>query len=417
MSANEGILWLSGVPQVPEDAIFALQRAFSADKDPRKLNLGIGAYRTSEGKPYVLEVVREAERRIQRLQEENRENHEYLAIAGSDEFIKAAQRLGFGGDSALLQEQRVASVQSVSGTGALRLGLDFVSQHAPSPKPAVYVSNPTWGNHKKLVAAAGLGPAREYRYYDASRRRFDLEGMLADLSQAPPGSVVIMQPCGHNPTGYDPSIEEWAQIAGLCASKGLVPFFDNAYQGYASGDLARDGASIRLFSERGFHFLLSQSFSKNFGLYSERIGLLSIVTPSADAAKRVFSQLQAQIRADYSNPPKHGALIVSTILGDDSLRQAWIDELRTMSERIIEMRRALFQELKDLGTPGEWSHIVKQIGMFSYTGLNAQQVKQLIEAYHIYMTSDGRINVAGLSYDSIKYFASAVHAVISESRL
>lgn len=414
MAASTALDWLSSVPGIPEDAIFALQRAYVADSHPSKLNLGIGAYRTSEGKPYTLGVVKHAEARILALQQEGKLDHEYLPIAGSDAFIQATLKLAYGDDSSLLREKRVAAVQAVSGTNALRLGFDFLRRHLPGEeRPSVYISNPTWGNHRQLAVFSGFSSVKQYRYYDAAGHRIDFDGMLADLSAAPQGSIVVLQPCGHNPTGYDPTLDQWTAIADVVERAGLIPFFDNAYQGYASGDLINDGASLRLFAERGIAFLLAQSFSKNFGLYSERVGLFSIVCPSEEAAKHAFSQLQAIIRTNYSNPPKHGALIVTTILNDPELRAAWLAELKVMSGRILEMRNALFSALTTQGTPGDWSHIVSQIGMFSYTGLTAEQVKALTERFHIYLTADGRINVAGLSHDSVKYFSSSVHEVIT----
>ncbi|KAI4377638.1 hypothetical protein MLD38_015234 [Melastoma candidum] len=399
----------SHVVQAPEDPILGVTVAYNKDNSPAKLNLGVGAYRTEEGKPVVLDVVRKAE---QILVSDSKRVKEYLPIVGLAEFNKLSAKLILGADSPAIQENRVTTVQCLSGTGSLRVGGEFLGRHYH--ERTIYIPQPTWGNHPKVFTLAGLS-VKYYRYYDPSTRGLDFQGLLEDLSSAPSGAVVLLHACAHNPTGVDPTPEQWEQIRQLIRSKQLLPFFDSAYQGFASGSLDADAQSVRSFVADGGECLVAQSYAKNMGLYGERVGALSIVCKSADVASRVESQLKLVIRPMYSNPPIHGASIVATILKDSDMYHAWTIELKAMADRIISMRHQLFEALKARGTPGDWSHIIKQIGMFTFTGLNSEQVAFMTKEYHIYLTSDGRISMAGLSSKTVPHLADAIHAAVTKA--
>ncbi|CAD6236694.1 unnamed protein product [Miscanthus lutarioriparius] len=388
----------AALAQAPEDPILGVTVAYNKDPSPVKVNLGVGAYRTEEGKPLVLKVVRRAE---QMLINNPSRVKEYLPITGLAEFNKLSAKLIFGADSPAIQENRVATVQCLSGTGSLRVGAHYLHPQ------------PTWGNHPKVFTLSGL-TVRSYRYYDPATRGLDFKGLLEDLSSAPSGSIVLLHACAHNPTGVDPTIDQWEQIRQLMRSKSLLPFFDSAYQGFASGSLDKDARSVRMFVADGGELLMAQSYAKNMGLYGERVGALSIVCGSADVAVRVESQLKLVIRPMYSNPPLHGASIVATILRDSEMFNEWTLELKAMADRIISMRQQLFDALKSRGTPGDWSHIIKQIGMFTFTGLNSEQVAFMRQEYHIYMTSDGRISMAGLSTRTVPHLSDAIHAAVTQ---
>lgn len=398
----------SGIEQGPPIEVFALNKQCLEDSCPDKVNLGVGAYRTNEGKPWVLPVVRKTE--ISIAQNESI-NHEYLPVCGADAFTKAAATLLLGEKSPALAENRAFGVQSLSGTGALRLGAEFLAQKLS--RRVFYFSEPTWENHFKVFTGAGFTTAKTYRYWDPSSRGIDFAGLLEDLSQAPENAVIILHACAHNPTGCDPSQEQWKQIADLMEKKKLFPFFDSAYQGFASGDPNKDAWAVRYFVERGFELFCAQSFAKNFGLYCERVGNLTIVQKDASTTAAVHSQFTLLVRAMYSNPPAFGSRIVSTVLNDPKLREEWMDCIKTMSSRIITMRQKLYDLLKKLNTPGTWEHNTQQIGMFSYTGLNEAQVKRLISDFHIYLLSTGRINMCGLNEKNVEYVAKAIHAVVT----
>jgi aspartate aminotransferase len=397
----------SHVVQAPEDPILGVTVAYNKDPSPLKVNLGVGAYRTEEGKPLVLNVVKKAE---QSLVNDPSRFKEYLPITGLAEFNKLSAKLIFGADSPAIEENRVATVQCLSGTGSLRVGGDFLAKHYH--ERSIYIPVPTWGNHPKIFMMAGLKPM-SYRYYDPSTRGLDIQGLVEDLSAAPEGSIVLLHACAHNPTGVDPTPEQWEQIRQLVRSRSLLPFFDSAYQGYASGSLDKDAHAVRLFVADGGELLMAQSYAKNMGLYGERVGALSIICRSADVAGKVESQLKLVIRPMYSNPPLHGASIVATILRSQELFHEWTIELKAMADRIITMRQELFDALQARGTPGDWSHIIKQIGMFTFTGLNKEQVAFMTREYHIYMTSDGRISMAGLNKKNLPQLADAIHAAVT----
>ncbi|TVU35034.1 hypothetical protein EJB05_16900 [Eragrostis curvula] len=399
----------AGIAQAPEDPILGVTVAFNKDPNPNKVNLGVGAYRTEEGKPLVLNVVRRAE---QMLINDPTRYKEYLPITGLAEFNKLSAKLIFGADSPAILENRVATVQCLSGTGSLRVGGEFLARHYH--EHTVYIPQPTWGNHPKVFTLAGLKDVRYYRYYDPATRGLDFKGLLEDLGSAPNGAIVLIHACAHNPTGVDPTLDQWEQIRQLMRSKSLLPFFDSAYQGFASGSLDKDAQSVRMFVADGGELLMAQSYAKNMGMYGERVGALSIVCRSADVASRVESQLKLVIRPMYSSPPLHGPSVVATILKDSEMFKEWTVELKAMADRIISMRQQLFDALKARGTPGDWSHIIKQIGMFTFTGLTSEQVAFMRQEYHIYMTSDGRISMAGLNAKNVPILADAIHAAVTQ---
>lgn len=397
--------------QAPPDAILGITEAFKACTNPNKMNLGVGAYRDESGKPVVLDVVHEAE---EMLLKNPSANHEYLPIAGLPEFCKAAAELAYGKNSPALAEGRVAVMQALSGTGALRVGAEFLKRFYNGSN-VVYVPNPTWANHHAIFERAGL-EVRKYRYYKPETCGLDFDGMKEDLAGAPENAVVLLHACAHNPTGVDPTPDQWNGILDVVKSRGLLPFFDSAYQGFASGDLDRDGAALRLFADSGLEMLLAQSFAKNMGLYGERVGTISVVLGDAETKKRVESQLKVVARAMYSNPPRHGGEVASLVLNDPAMFAKWQTELEGMANRIISMRKRLHEELIANETPGNWDHIINQIGMFSYTGLTTEQVQIMTEKWHVYMTRDGRISMAGLSGEKCKYLADAMKDAIMSTK-
>ncbi|KAK8523379.1 hypothetical protein V6N13_113320 [Hibiscus sabdariffa] len=391
----------------PDPPVYATTVAYNKDPSPDKLHLGIGVYRTEEGNCHTLNVVKQVERM---LANDLSADKEYLPITGMPEFNKLSAELIFGCGSPAIKESRVATVQCVSGCGSLRLGAELLAklynQHV------VYLPEPTYGNHPNLLSAAGL-TLKTYRYYDPKTHGLDFQGLMEDLGSALTGAIVLFHASGHNPTGVDPTCEQWEQIRRSVRLRGLLPFFDCAYQGLVSGNLDADAQSIRMFVCDGGECLVAQSYSKNLGLYGERIGSLSIVCKTADVAKRVESQLRLIIRPFYSNPPIHGAAIVTAILKDRGLYKEWTAELKAMSDRLVGVRRQLFDALCSRGTLGDWSHITKQVGMSTFTGLNEDQIDFLTKEHHIYMSYDGRINIGGLSSKAVPYLADAIHDAVN----
>ncbi|KAL0872808.1 hypothetical protein Bca101_022513 [Brassica carinata] len=391
-----------GITMAPPDPILGVSEAFKADTNELKLNLGVGAYRTEELQPYVLNVVKKAEN----LMLERGDNKEYLPIEGLAAFNKATAELLFGAGHPVIKEQKVATIQGLSGTGSLRLAAALIERYFPGAK--VLISAPTWGNHKNIFNDAKV-PWSEYRYYDPKTIGLDFEGMIADIKEAPEGSFILLHGCAHNPTGIDPTPEQWVKIADVIQEKNHIPFFDVAYQGFASGSLDEDASSVRLFAERGMEFFVAQSYSKNLGLYAERIGAINVVCSSADAATRVKSQLKRIARPMYSNPPVHGARIVANVVGDAAMFNEWKAEMEMMAGRIKTVRQKLYDSLVSKDKSGkDWSFILKQIGMFSFTGLNKAQSDNMTNKWHVYMTKDGRISLAGLSMAKCEYLADAI---------
>ena len=356
---------LTHVAQAPADPILNLSIGYKNDKDPKRVNLGVGAYRDDNGKPYVFPVVRKAEELIVANKSLDKE---YSPIDGDQAFNKGARGVLFGWNHADVNSGRVASAQTLSGTGALRVIGEFLAKFRPS---ALYVSNPTWGNHNSVFKACGLD-VRQYRYFDKRTKGLDFSGMIADLRKATPGSCVLLHTCAHNPTGVDPTLDQWKVIAQVCRENKLYPFFDTAYQGFVTGDLDKDGQGLRLFLNQGFDMVIAQSFAKIMGLYGERTGALHFVCKEKETAAKVLSQVKIIIRTNYSSPPKHGARIAAMILNQPQLRQQWLNELVVVTNRITDMRKALRQNLEQIGAKGTWNHVTDQIGMFTFTGLTVK---------------------------------------------
>ncbi|EWC48715.1 mitochondrial aspartate aminotransferase [Drechslerella stenobrocha 248] len=384
-----------------------ITEAFKADKNPQKVNVGAGTYRDDKGKPYVLPSVRAAEKKMFELGYDK----EYAGITGVPSFTKAAAVLAYGESSAPVKDGRVSITQSISGTGALRIGGEFLSRFYPGEK-TIYIPTPSWANHRAVFTDAGL-TVKQYRYYDKTKIVLDASGMLEDIKAAPNGSIVLLHACAHNPTGIDPTQEQWKEISSVIKEKGHFAFFDMAYQGFASGDTDKDAFAVRYFVEQGHHVALCQSFAKNMGLYGERAGAFSLVTGSPEEKRAVDSQLKILIRPMYSNPPINGARIASEILNDPALNKQWLGEVKGMADRIIVMRESLKGALEKLGSQKDWSHITSQIGMFTYTGLTPEQVDRLAKEFAVYGTRDGRMSVAGMTSGNVEYLAEAIHKVTS----
>ncbi|XP_046558157.1 aspartate aminotransferase, cytoplasmic-like [Haliotis rubra] len=394
------------VEMAPPIEVFQLTRRYNEDTFPQKVNLGVGAYRTDDGKPLVLPVVKTAEVAIA----SDTQNHEYLPIVGLPAFREAAKKLILGEDSRALAENRTEGIQCLGGTGCIRLCAEFLKKILKYD--TVYVSKPTWGNHRTIFKHANFSNIKEYRYWNPKNRGLDLEGMLEDLNGAPEKSVVILHAVAHNPTGVDPTPEQWKEIADVCEAKKLFVLMDNAYQGFASGDLDRDAYAVRYFVERGFELFIAQSFSKNFGLYNERTGNLCIVTKTPEVLSQVRSQCEILVRTMWSNPPNHGGRVVATVLNNKSSYAEWKAQVKTMADRIQQMRQLMYEKLRAKGTPGTWDHIIKQIGMFCYTGLNVDQVAHLQKQYHIYMLKEGRINMCAITSKNVDYVVDAINDAV-----
>lgn len=395
------------IAEAPMDPILGTTQMFNADTDPRKINLGVGAYRSEEGKPCVLNVVREAEEEL--LKELGTGNNkEYSTIDGPAPLKLQTQGLLFGSENEAVTGGRIATTQALSGTGALRVVSEFVKQHLPPAAHEVWISDPTWGNHNAIFKSAGL-TVKSYPYYEPKTRGFNFEGMMNCLkNEVPPGALILLHACAHNPTGVDPTEDQWRQIVEVFKAKKLVALMDSAYQGYASGSLDKDAFACRLFLSSGLEFFMCQSFAKNLGLYGERIGMLHVICNTTDQAKRVLSQLKLVVRPMYSSPPKHGAEIVMKVLGNEARFAQWKVELKAMADRILEVRALLRKGLEEKGTPGTWNHITDQIGMFSFTGMTPAMCERLIAQHHIYLLKSGRISLAGLNKSNIQYMVDSV---------
>ncbi len=388
----------------PRDPILGLTEAFNAEKNPSKVNLGVGVYYNDEGKIPLLAAVRAAEKT--RL--EAAPPRGYQPIEGTVAYNQAVQNLLFGKDSALLAEGRVITAQCLGGTGALKVGADYLKRLLPDTK--VYISDPSWENHKALFESAGFA-VENYPYYDAATRGVNFEGMKSCLKSLPAKSVIVLHACCHNPTGADLTTAQWQEVVAAVKERNLVAFIDMAYQGFADG-IEPDAVAPRLFAESGLQFFVSSSFSKSFSLYGERVGALSIVTASKEESGRVLSQVKRVIRTNYSNPPTHGGAIVAAVLSSPELRQMWEDELAGMRERIRTMRTGLVDKLKTRGVAQDFSFVAKQRGMFSYTGLTAAQVERMKSEYGIFAVSTGRICLAALNNKNIDYVADAMAAIL-----
>ncbi|KZC09653.1 PREDICTED: aspartate aminotransferase, mitochondrial [Dufourea novaeangliae] len=397
--------WWSGVEMGPPDAILGITEAFKKDQNPKKINLGVGAYRDDNGKPYVLPSVRKAEDTIKSKEMDK----EYSAISGNAEFCKHSINLALGEGHDVIKNGLNATVQGISGTGSLFVGANFLSRFFPGSKD-IYVPTPTWGNHGPVFRLSNLS-VKSYRYFDPKTCGLDFKGFVEDLCKIPEKSIVLFHACAHNPTGVDPKPEQWKELSTLVKKRNLFPFFDMAYQGFASGSIEKDSTAVRIFLEDGNKIALAQSYAKNMGLYGERVGAFTLVTSSKEETDRVLSQLKILIRPMYSNPPIYGARIVNEVLGNPELKKQWLTDVKGMADRIISVRQKLKDNLKKLGSSCNWTHITDQIGMFCYTGLEPSQVEKLTKDYSIYLTKDGRISMAGVTTKNVDYLSNAMHEV------
>ncbi len=393
---------LASVPLAPRDPILGLTEQFAADPRPGKVNLGVGVYLDENGKVPLLDCVRTAEQELAAAPAPRG----YLPIDGMASYNAAVRELIFGADSEPVNSGRVVTIEALGGTGALKIGAEFLK--VASEQRRLLISDPSWENHQALFSRAGF-EVGSYRYYDPERRGIDLDAMLADLAAAEPGSVVVLHSCCHNPTGYDLAPEQWERVAQAVVDRGLVPFLDLAYQGFAT-DVETDAAVPRRFAALGVPVLVASSFSKSFSLYGERVGGLSIVASDAEEAARVLSQVKIAVRTTYSNPPTHGAALVSRVLGDARLRAGWELELGMMRDRIKAMRRELRAGLEAQGIT-DMGFVTEQVGMFSYCGLSAEQMRELREAHGVYGTDAGRICVAALNPANVEGVARAIASV------
>ena len=394
----------SAVEMAPRDPILGLNEAFNADTRTTKVNLGVGVYCNEEGRIPLLRAVIEAET-IRVAQHASRG---YLPIDGIAAYDQAVQKLLFGNDSPLISSGRVITTQAVGGTGALKIGADFLKQLLPNA--VVAISDPSWENHRALFETAGF-PVQNYRYYDAATHDVNRAGMLDDLNALPNGSIVVLHACCHNPTGVDLTPADWNNVLEVVKAKGHVPFLDMAYQGFGDG-IDEDAAAVRLFAESGLTFFVSSSFSKSFSLYGERVGALSIISESKEESACVLSQVKRVIRTNYSNPPTHGASIVAAVLNSPELRAQWEAELAEMRLRIRGMREQMVALLAEKAPGRDFSFVGRQRGMFSYSGLTTEQVHRLRNEFGIYALDTGRICVAALNQSNIKAVTDAIVQVI-----
>jgi aspartate/tyrosine/aromatic aminotransferase len=392
------------IQAAPPDSILGLTDAFKKDPNPNKINLGVGVYKNESGLTPILDSVKQAETYL--LAHEASKT--YLPINGIPEFISATQSMLFGPDHEILTSGRAVTAQTPGGTGALRVAADFIVAMMPGKR--IWMSTPTWANHPHVFTSAGLEMA-SYPYLDPETRSVDFAAMLAALKSIPEGDIILLHACCHNPTGADLALEQWEQVAAVVQERSLLPLLDFAYQGFAEG-LNEDAAGLRLLASSGVDMIVASSYSKNFGLYDERVGAVTMVTRDADVAAAVLSQVKKRIRANYSNPPAHGGYIVSTVLNDPELRAQWEGEVTAMRNRVRDMRHLMAETLNEKGVEQDFSFITRQRGMFSYSGLTPEQVAVLRDKHSIYIVGSGRINVAGLTPDNMDYLCDAIADVL-----
>lgn len=388
------------IEAAPADSILGLTEAFRNDPNPQKVNLGVGVYKDEAGKTPILDCVKAAEKVL--LERESTKS--YLPISGDPLYAAEVQKLLFGENGEVIASGRAATAHAPGGTGALRVGGDLLKKFYPNAK--VWISKPTWANHKGVFQTAGFALA-EYDYYNSATRAVDFEAMVKSLENIPVGDVVLLHACCHNPSGVDLSNDQWKKVAEIGKAKGWIPFLDFAYQGFGEG-VEEDRFGIEAFAATGVDFFVASSFSKNFGLYNERTGALTIVSPTKAEAAVAMSHLKTTIRVIYSNPPAHGGLVVATILSTPELRAQWLDELAAMRNRIKAMRVALVEGLADRKVKGDFSSIISQRGMFSFSGLSDEVVQWLRSNKAIYVVAGGRINLAGLTKANIGYVCDAI---------
>ncbi|CAP97309.1 hypothetical protein E8E15_001983 [Penicillium rubens] len=393
--------WFDQARFIQPDAIFALTAQYLADTSPKKVNLGQGTYRDEHGNPWVLPSVRKSRKLLSEL------DHEYLPILGLADFRKEAAKLALGPDLFQKQQDKLATCQSLSGTGALHLA-GLLLRACKTPLPKVYIPEPTWSNHHQVFSSLGF-QCESFRYYNAKTRDLDIDSYYSALKLAEPNSVFIIHACAHNPTGCDPSKEQWRELARLFKERQLFPLFDAAYLGFNSGNVDSDAFAIRLFiEETNLEAGVCLSFAKNMGLYGERVGCFLLATSTEQAAVKTQSMLEMLQRSEVSNPPAYGAKVARTILADATLREAWQDDLVTMSSRIRSMRSELYESLVSSGALGSWEHLIRQSGMFGFLGLSPSVVLRLREQYHIYMADNSRISIAGLNNQNVDYVGKSI---------
>jgi aspartate aminotransferase len=397
-------LW-SHLEEAPLDSNHATAHAFDQDPSPLKVNLGRGVYKDDDGKDWTLPSVQKAEEVIFK----NLQGHSYLPFNGLSDFTKASANFAFGKDNPILKEQKVATVQTISGTGALRVGADLLGKFGFNVSGFVYLPQPSYVNHIPIFQNCNF-KIRYYRYYDTKTNRLDIPGFIEDIQSAPARSIFLLHASGHNPTGLDPTFDQWKQLSDTLMEQNAICFFDSAYQGFASGDPESDSAAYRHFLSEGHPIMLAQSYAKNIGLYGQRIGALNVVTTSPKETKIVLSQLNQVIRPMYSSPSLHGARIVSTIFNIPEIYDQWKKDITKMTDRMRGVRVTLVDTLKKLGSKQDWSHITSQKGMFAYSGLSKKQVQDL-RNLHIYMNFDGRMSMSGVNSKNVEYLAESIHTV------
>ena len=397
-------MFFDKIQAAPADPILGLGEAFKAETRSNKVNLGIGVYKDASGNTPVLKSVKAAETRL--LADEKSKN--YLTIDGVAAYNAETQKLLFGENSEIIVARRAKTAQSLGGTGALRVAAEFIKRQTGAKN--VWISAPTWPNHNAIFQAVGIN-IRDYRYYDKTAHALDWDGLIADLSQAQAGDVVLLHGCCHNPTGIDPTPEQWDALAKMSAEKGWLPLFDFAYQGFANG-LEQDAYGLRAFAKLNKELLVASSYSKNFGMYNERVGAFTVVAADEETANRAFSQVKTIIRTLYSNPASHGGNTIALVLQDPELKAQWIAELDEMRARIKEMRQKFVDLLKEKGAKQDFGFIIEQNGMFSFSGLSPEQVDRLKDEFAIYAVRSGRINVAGITADNIGYLCESIVKVL-----
>ena len=392
-------MWKSVQP-APPDSILGLTEEFKKDQNPQKVNLGVGVYKDDAGNTPVLRCVKAAEK----LLLDTQSSKSYLPISGDPAYAAAVQRLILGDGNDVITTGRAATIHAPGGTGALRVGGDLIHKFTPDAK--VWVSSPTWANHNGILGAAGF-EISHYGYYNPEEKSLDFDRMMSDLEKIPAGDIVVLHTCCHNPSGVDLDFEQWKQVASLAAKNAWIPFLDFAYQGFGDG-VNEDRFAVEQFAAAGIDFFVASSFSKNFGLYNERTGAITVVTPSAAEASVAMSHLKTVVRVNYSNPPAHGGFVASMILDTPDLHTMWLEELAGMRDRIVNMRKSLVAGLAAQGVDGDFSFIEKQRGMFSFSGWSDDVVSRLREKNNIYVVGGGRINLAGLTTSNIDYVCKAV---------
>jgi len=392
------------VKAAPVDPILGLGEAFKADPSPNKINLSVGVYQDSTGATPLLASIAEAAKRVVA----GEKTKSYLPIPGAPEYARAVQELMFGATHEIVQTKRAATSHTPGGTAALRVAADFIHQNLPNA--SIWMTQPTWPNHPQIFEAAGV-PVKTFPYFDKEHNSLALDAALEAIGKMPKGDVILLHGCCHNPTGIDPTPQQWRQLADAVYNQGLLPLLDYAYQGFAEG-IEEDSIGLLTFCRPGCELIVCSSFSKNFGLYRERVGAVTFVGPDAATVQKVQSQVNQAIRSNYSNPPAHGAALVTTVLGDPELRRKWLGEVTEMRDRINGMRKLLVKKLAEHGVPGDFSFIEKQRGMFSFSGLTKEQVDTLRNKHAIYIVGSGRINFAGITEGNVDRLCKAIAEVV-----